>query len=671
MSELRLETWTMPAAKLGQNNPFPALHPSFDVDLPTEFPNIPDEMQQNMALGRLPHYLPYTMQDDYNRERSPRDFRVAVLENDILRATFLLELGGRLWSLFHKPSQRELLDVNSVFQPANLAMRHAWFAGGVEWNIGAIAHNAFTCSPIFAARVEGHNGTPVLRLYEWERIRQALFQIDAYLHDGSPVLFVRVRLTNPNSHDIPMYWWSNIAVPEESKTRVLVPADEAYRFNVSRDALDIIPVPQHDNLEISYPARSEHTVDYFFNLQKQARPWITALDEEGRGLIQFSTGRLMGRKLFLWGQGIGGSNWQSFLSEEGHRYIEIQAGLAHTQLEHLRMPAGAQWSWLEGYGLLETDPGITQGGDWAKAQESVEKQLEALLPYDLFKAEYERSQSWLNNPPQEILSRGSGWGALECRRREIEHESLLSSQALLFDDESLTDEQSAWLHLLETGQFPDISADAMPQSYIVSSVWREKLEAFVAHHSDANWMAWLQLGVMRFADGNKEGARQAWQQSLSQNHSVWALRNLAMLEQQEGHLNGAADKYLEAHRMKPELWPLTVETANALLAANRPQEWLNLLPDLPDDQRQRGRTKLLEAWAALDLNDFERVQQLLDEAFIVEDLREGERSLSQLWIDYHSKRISISENRPVDDDLREMVLRDYPIPQAFNFRMGV
>ena len=62
-------------------------------------------------------------------------FRVAVLENDHLRATFLLELGGRLWSLLHKPTGRELLSVNPVFQPANLAIRNAWFSGGVEWNI--------------------------------------------------------------------------------------------------------------------------------------------------------------------------------------------------------------------------------------------------------------------------------------------------------------------------------------------------------------------------------------------------------------------------------------------------------------------------------------------------------------------------------------------------------
>ncbi len=40
----------------------------------------------------------------------------------MLKATFLLEYGGRMWSLVHKPSGRELLYVNPMFQPANLAI---------------------------------------------------------------------------------------------------------------------------------------------------------------------------------------------------------------------------------------------------------------------------------------------------------------------------------------------------------------------------------------------------------------------------------------------------------------------------------------------------------------------------------------------------------------------
>ncbi len=119
MSELRVETYTMPAANLGPDNPLPPL----DI------------------------CLPHGLQDDYDRTRTERKFRAVVLENEVLRATFLTELGGRLWSLLHKPSGRELLYVNPVFQPANLAIRNAWFSGGVEWNIAVRGHTAYTCSP--------------------------------------------------------------------------------------------------------------------------------------------------------------------------------------------------------------------------------------------------------------------------------------------------------------------------------------------------------------------------------------------------------------------------------------------------------------------------------------------------------------------------------------------
>jgi hypothetical protein len=160
----------MPAADLGPENPLPPIRAAEELHAVADGPAVPEEIAKRFAYGHPPGVLPYTMQDGYNRDRHLRDFCVAVLENEFLRATFLLELGGRLWSLVHKPSGRELLDVNPVFQPANLAIRNAWFSGGVEWNIGVIGHSPFTCSPLFAARAERPDGTPILRMYEWERL---------------------------------------------------------------------------------------------------------------------------------------------------------------------------------------------------------------------------------------------------------------------------------------------------------------------------------------------------------------------------------------------------------------------------------------------------------------------------------------------------------------------
>ena len=167
MSELRLATLTMPTAEVGPVNPLPPLFATSDLHTVVDPGEADAELRHNLGYGRVRSVLPYLVQDGYGRDRRPAEHKVAVLENDVLRATFLLDLGGRLWSLVHKPTGRELLYRNQVFQPANLALRNAWFAGGVEWNIGTIGHSPTTCEPLHAARVLQPDGTPVLRIYEF------------------------------------------------------------------------------------------------------------------------------------------------------------------------------------------------------------------------------------------------------------------------------------------------------------------------------------------------------------------------------------------------------------------------------------------------------------------------------------------------------------------------
>lgn len=671
MSELRWESWTMPAADLGPESPLPAFQLERDIHAAADNPDLPDDMRHNIGYGRLPNTLPYTTQNGYSRVRYPRDFRVAVLENDLLKATFLLEMGGRLWSLLHKPTGRELLSVNPVFQPANLAIRNAWFSGGVEWNIGTIGHTPLTCDPLFAARLHLPDGTPVLRLYEWERMRGVPYQIDAYLPDGSPVLFVHVRITNPHPQPVPMYWWSNMAVPESDDTRVLVPAEKAYQFNYWQQQVDIIPVPDADGQDITYTTRSDRAIDYFFHIEDDRRHWITALDQTGSGLIQTSTERLRGRKLFLWGTGSGGRRWQEFLSVPGQSYLEIQAGLARTQLEHVPMPPHTEWRWLEAYGLLQSDAATVQDTNWSAAVSEVETRLEALLPAAVMQAEFERCATMIDQEPDEVFQRGAGWGALENLRRAADGESPFCTSALVFDEGSLGVAQQPWLQLLREGTFPQAAPDAVPDSYMVQAEWRTRMEKALHAQPDSGWLAWLHLGVMRHYAGDVDGARAAWEQSHAQQENPWALRNLALLARAEGDLEQAAALYQQAHHLRPGLLPLTIEMGRALIDAGQPAAWLDLLAVLPADQSQHGRLRLLEGEAALALGDYARIQRVFDDHVTVADLREGEKSLSQLWFDYHTRRLSETENIPINDALRARVQRDYPLPPQFDFRMVI
>jgi tetratricopeptide (TPR) repeat protein len=670
MSELRLETLSMPAAELGPENPLPPLRTGQELHVVDEVdPAVPAEMLKNIRYGRVDNILPYSIQDGYGRDRIQRDFKVAILENEILKATFLLEFGGRLWSLYHKQAQRELLYVNPVFQPANLALRNAWFSGGVEWNIGTIGHSPFTCAPIHVARFKSPDGTPILRMFEWERIRQVPFQIDAFLPDGSEVLFVRVRISNPHNREIPMYWWSNIAVTETPKTRVLIPADMAYRF--SYDQLKVIPVPEYEQVDITYPSRIRSASDYFFHIPDHHRPWITALDEAGKGLVQVSTQRLKGRKLFVWGMDSGGRKWQEFLSGPGQAYLEIQAGLARTQLEHIPMPANTEWSWTEAYGLLEADPSAVHGSNWELAQKSVEDALGQLISREALETVHLHGEAFQDQAPNETLQHGSGWGALESLRREREGQPAFSTSGMLFDEESLTTEQAPWISLVMQGVMPDVDPDSVPAAFMIQDDWKARLEAFVKSGQHTNWITWLQLGVMRYAAKNRDGARQAWEQSLQQFPTAWARRNLAILALEDGQQEEVASLYIEAVRMKPELLPLVVECGQALLKSMQPQKWLELLKEVPATIRSSGRIQLLEAQAALAIGDFKKVEQFFANEFILPTIREGELSLSDFWFEYHLKRLSYQENREIDDELRARVYREFPVPAHIDFRMKI
>jgi len=671
MSELRLETWTMPAADLGPQNPLPPLKPARDVHEITDAPGVPDDMVRNMTYGRVDTPLPYTMQDRYDRNKVPRDFRVAVLENETLRATFLLEMGGRLWSLYHRPSDRELLSVNPVFQPANLAIRNAWFSGGVEWNIGTIGHCPFTCSPLFAARAERDDGTPVLRMYEWERIRRTPFQIDAYLPDGSPVLFVRVRITNPHDEETPMYWWSNMAAPESPETRVIAPATSAYSFGYQAGSLFVAPIPEVDGTDVSYTTNVSRAADFFFHIPDGERHWITALDGQGKGLVQASTPMLQGRKLFLWGMGSGGRTWQTFLSQPDVTYLEIQAGLARTQTEHLRMPPHAEWTWLEAYGLMEADADDVHGRDWAAAQQAVQGPLDTLISEAELKAEHQASAGWSNNAPIELLQTGSGWGMLEQLRLEASGNPVLAATSAPVTEADLDKEQAPWLALLKDGAFPDLDPNVEPLGYLVQDEWRDLLEQSIANGRSQNWSAWYHLGVMRYYVGDFDGARSAWITSMDLRPTPWAGRNLALLAQLQGDLSAAADGYVAACRQRPSLQPLAAECGVALIQSGRPDEWLALLADLPDSVRHAGRIRLLEAQAALAVKDFDRVEHIFADPPVVADLREGERSLSQLWFEFHEQRICAEEGRSVDETLRARVRREFPVPQVIDFRMSL
>ncbi|MEV5476677.1 DUF5107 domain-containing protein [Streptomyces sp. NPDC093675] len=645
VTTIRRDTMTVPAAALGADNPLPPLRPLDEVhrieDRDRE--DLPRDMARQIGWEPLHSLLPVRVRDGYGRSRAPMDIDTVVIENDRLRATVLPGLGGRIASLFHKPTGRELLYRNPVFQPACFALNGAWFSGGIEWNIGATGHTTLSCSPLHAARVTAPDGGEMLRLWEWERLRDLPFQVDLWLPEGSDFLYVGVRIRNPHERPAPTYWWSNIAVPEEC--RVLAPAEEAYRFGYER-RLHRVPVPTYDGADRTYPMNGAHPADYFYDVPDARRRWIAALDEDGRGLVQTSTDVLRGRKLFVWGTGTGGRRWQSWLTQPGTGgYCEIQAGLARTQLEHVRLEPASEVSWLEAYGPLEAE----REGDWTTAVSGAEARLDGALPRPVVDAAYEAWLPYADADPGETLAVGSGWGALE----------LLRSGGKLpgtpFEETTLGEAQAPWRELLLTGSLPEPRRVAPPGETLVAPHWRDMLET-----APARPLTEYHLGVAQWHAGDRAQAVRSWERALELAPSLWPLlRCLAVADQEAGNRERSADRYAEAfddlcreRRDDGESWTAATaalgrEALETLLAVHRVAAARAVWNRLHPATRERGRFRLLGARLLLAEGDRAGARSVFDAGFEVADLREGAETIGELWAE----------------------LTDEPLPARYDFRM--
>ncbi|HWI33187.1 MAG TPA: DUF5107 domain-containing protein [Lapillicoccus sp.] len=601
----------------GPLNPLPPLRLLGDLHDDIDCTGLDEEMARNVRYGHVSSVLPYLLEDDYSRELVPQATSVAILENSYLRATVLLELGGRLWSLEDRVGGRELLYNNERVRFGNLGLRNAWFPGGVEWNLGTTGHTALTCSPVHAASLELPDGAPGLRIYEWERMRDLVYQVDFTLGPESRHLVVDITVTNPNAHTVPVYWWSNIAVASSAGTRTLAPSRSAFEFTYTR-RLRRVPVPGPGGLDLSYPHAAARTADHFFELEPGKLPWIAAVDAGGVGLLQVSSRRLRGRKLFTWGNTPGGRRWQEFLTGSTESYFEIQAGLARTQLEHVPLGPGASWSWSEVYGPVSV-PVEAVHGEWGDAIECMESTIaEAGIPSML-----DQHAAPGHDRQGEPLHAGSGWGALESLRREVSQEEPSPVVDRLFPRSGLGADQEPWVALLETGTLPP----GTPRSYVVAKPWSDLLEG--AMDSAA---AMVHRGVVRWNAGHREAAVEAWEAAYALDPDSWlALRNMAAASGILGDPERSADQYLRALELMPDVAQLRLEAIEALIAANRFPEAIALAQAAPESSFA-GRFGLLEAWAAVLHGEIGLAESILARGLEVADLREGEVSLSDLWL---------------------------------------
>ncbi|MCW4456981.1 DUF5107 domain-containing protein [Microbacterium sp. MPKO10] len=633
MTDIRLETITLPAAALGSANPLAVVSDASEPPYAVSG-DLPEELAAGMGFGGVRNLFPYTMQDAYGRDLALTEFRSVVLENEHLRVRVLPQLGGRIWSIRDLDRDVELLHENSAVQYANLALRDAWFAGGIEWNIGTRGHSPLTANPLHSAIVET-DGESILRMWEFDRLRETVFQVDLRLPADSPVVLAYVRIRNTSERDVPMYWWTNAAVPQTAHTRIVTPSSTSIATGYD-GAISHVEVTD----DVLAPARAPYAADYFFDPVPGERPWVASTDENGDGLALLSTDRLRGRKLFCWGEGAGGHRWQRWLTPDGRHYAEIQSGLARTQFEHLVMPAGDSWDWVEAYGNIALTPG-GKSPDAAAAATRVEQ----LWSTTDAEAALATARELSDVEPGELIASGSGWGALEQARRVACGEPPLAASGTPFTVD--TDETRPWLELLATGSLPEASTREITGSYVRGEAWEKLLEA-----APRTWQSTMHLGTMAHARGDIERAGAFYAASYALTPNMAALRGRARLRAETGRATRAANDYLSvvSYALPGAQRALAIEGATVLLDAGLPAAALRVITAVEEDVSRLGRLRFLQAKALHLLARGDEARAILRAGIEIPNLREGDETVSDFW---------------------DQVFPDEPLPTDYDFRMKV
>ncbi|GHV94781.1 hypothetical protein AGMMS50293_11010 [Spirochaetia bacterium] len=646
------------AGRFGAENPQPFFRqPDLEVAGGQNFPE-----DKKYSFGRETGFrvLPYTMQDRYSRELVDLEFDSIVMENDFLRACFIPALGGRLWYLFDKKRNRDILYRNPVFRPANLAIRDAWFSGGIEWNIGRLGHAVHTCAPVFAGVFEA-GGLKILRLWEFERQTRLFWRIEFTLPEDSAALFAYTRIENPDAADKPLYWWTNAAVPQTPGVRVFSASDEVIYIVPGTEKVKTMSGGRLPDLQVlpgvdaSYPALSDYSNEYFFQNDKicagGSLPWESVVYEDGYAYGEMSTAPLLYRKMFCWGSGRGGKRWQDFLTLpqakplSGGEYLEVQAGLAPTQLHTADIAGGGAVDWVQAFTAFEAEPEAAFQKHYQTAAKYISNRLTQSIRPGVLQATLEQARSRAG-AEVEIFCAGSGWGALE--RRRLERFSPNASLAAMppgftFPDNSIGEVENPWLELLQPGALPLRPAEAGPGSFVVDEKWEAILAASPMREGD--WLTPYHLGVMAFERGDAEKAAAHWEESLNKTENPWACRNLAVAALKDGNTQTALDYYKRAlalpggedQSFAEEYIPLLLKDGNEEEAAAELDACIRRAGSL-----DALSLPLIDAAARLALGSFPNGKhgELLEKIFSLEPahIREGNTTLVDLWIERERRR---------------------------------
>ena len=278
---------------------------------------------------------PYMSYSETSARPVAKKYRFIILLNDHVKATICPDLGGKVFSLIHNPSGKEVLYVPDVIRYTRILPRFYFIAGGIEVSF-PISHSP-TQNETVLYKIDKTKDRIYVTCGERELRFGMQWSVEYSLGVNDNFLTQRVVFYNPGTNSYPWMSWSNAALPSAPDTRYDFPNGKVLSHSSKIDTID-----WEERGPKTESAIKEMT-GYFWKT-KDVNAFGAFTPSLGTGLYHIAEEKIASG-IKLWSYGTADDSAWSVLSTAKHQtYIEIQGGPIGDQSIKLEMqPKQKRW----------------------------------------------------------------------------------------------------------------------------------------------------------------------------------------------------------------------------------------------------------------------------------------------------------------------------------------
>jgi len=278
---------------------------------------------------------PYISYVETSHRPALQKYRFIVVENERLRVSICPDLGGKVTSLIHKVSGKEVLYTPGVLRPARILPRFAFVAGGIAVSF-PISHSP-TQNEQVLFRIDRTDGRVYVSCGERELRFGMQWTVEYSLGPGEDFLTQRAVFHNPGRSAHPWMSWSNAALPSAPDTEYHFPRGKVLSHSSRIDTIDWEQSGPKDESDI------QEMTGYFWKT-KDANAFGAFTPSFGTGLYHIAD-EASSPGMKLWTYGVGKDRaWATLSTARGDPYLEIQGGPLGDQSVKLELqPKETRW----------------------------------------------------------------------------------------------------------------------------------------------------------------------------------------------------------------------------------------------------------------------------------------------------------------------------------------